>query len=432
MDDELEVERRARRDGRPGPVVRAATRLGPDDHGQPLIDPPQADPQRHLQIRLKGRQQRLRRAVGRRCGAPGEAQAEDAIFIGAADEQRLADAARQCLPLRDIDERQRPRQALTHPALGIQHLIAYALGIERALDAMKVLDALGHAMGRAGACGADLQHAAMDLHVEGEDVAAEIGQHAALDEHVPELGRMLGTDLALIGTREAVDGEHRVVAKNQLVAGIGMALQHVAEPRRLDMALAAQARPHRVDEDHQEVAAPHEVATGPPDRAARCAANGRASAKRRFAHRVVGRVVAGRVPEGDRLAVEPGHLMVQPVPPLRLELGTIGRQARDLVAQEGDELGRRIEAPHDGVDRGKGLRMKGAGNARARIAVDHELMALPARQRAGSRRTHWHRSWRGAPAALRSSFALPKARPSPDGILAICEARRNFSSPTVR
>ena len=35
-------------------------------------------------------------------------------------------------------------------------------------------------------------------------------------------------------------------------------------------------------------------------------------------------------------------------------------------------------------------------------------------------------------AADRSSFALPKASPSPDGILAICEARRNFSSPTVR
>jgi len=37
-----------------------------------------------------------------------------------------------------------------------------------------------------------------------------------------------------------------------------------------------------------------------------------------------------------------------------------------------------------------------------------------------------------ATSAPRSRRALPKARPSPDGILAICEARKNFSSPTVR
>jgi hypothetical protein len=51
------------------------------------------------------------------------------------------------------------------------------------------------------------------------------------------------------------------------------------------------------------------------------------------------------------------------VAPLRLELGTIGCQARDLVAQKSDELRRRLEALHDGVDRRDGLFMRSAGNA---------------------------------------------------------------------
>jgi hypothetical protein len=87
------------------------------------------------------------------------------------------------------------------------------------------------------------------------------------------------------------------------------------------------------------------------------------AAKRRLAHLVVGRVIAGRVPERDRAAVEPGHLLVQPVAPLRLELAAVCRQARDLVTQEGDEFRRRLEALHDGVDRREGLFVRSAGNA---------------------------------------------------------------------
>ena len=399
--------------------------------------PAQADPERHLQVRREGRQQRLRRtiAAGHR-RATGEAQAEDKIVIRAAHEGRLADTGRQRLPLCDVGQRQRPGQAFTHPALGVQHLVAHALGVERTLDTVQVFDAFGHAVRRSGAGGADLQHAAMDLHVEGEDVAAEIGEHAALDEHVPEISRVLGADLPLVGTGEAVDREDRVMAQHQLVVRIGMALQHLAQPRRLDMALAAQARPHRMDEDHQQVAAPHKVGQALLSGWAVARQMIEHRAKRRLAHLVVGRVVAGRIPQWNGFAIEPGHLALQPVAPLRLELAAIGRQARDLVAQESDELRRRLEAPHDGVDRREGLFMRRAGDARAGIAIDHELMAMPARQQgrqAGGRCFGRHQSWRGgAPAALRSSFALPKARPSPDGILAICEARRNFSSPTVR
>jgi hypothetical protein len=153
------------------------------------------------------------------------------------------------------------------------------------------------------------------------------------------------------------------MAEDQLVARVGVALQHVAEPRRLDMALAAQARPHRVDENHQEVAAPHKIGQALLSRRPVTRQMTEHRTKCRLAHLVVGRVVAGRVPQRNGLAIEPGHLTLQPMTPLRLELGTIGRQARDLVAQEGDELRRRFEALHDGVDRRKGLLVKSAGNA---------------------------------------------------------------------
>jgi hypothetical protein len=118
-------------------------------------------------------------------------------------------------------------------------------------------------------------------------------------------------------------------------------------------------------------------------------------AKRRLAHLVVGRVIAGGVPKRNRLTVKPRHLLAEPVAPLRLELTAVGRQAGDLVAEKGDELRRRLEALHDGIDRREGFFMRSAGDARAGIAVDHELMARPARQdrgQAGGRRLGRHRS----------------------------------------
>ena len=77
-------------------------------------------------------------------------------------------------------------------AVGLEHLKAKSVGIERALGAVQVFDALGHAVRRAGAGGADLQHAPVDLHVKGKDVTAQVGEHAAVDEGVPERSGVLG------------------------------------------------------------------------------------------------------------------------------------------------------------------------------------------------------------------------------------------------
>src|SRR6516164_201809 len=82
---------------------------------------------------------------------------------------------------------------------------------------MQILDALRHAMRGAGSRAADLQHAAMHLHVEGEDVAAQIGEHPLFDQDVPEPACMFWPDLTLIGRLEAVDRMHRMMADHELV-----------------------------------------------------------------------------------------------------------------------------------------------------------------------------------------------------------------------
>jgi hypothetical protein len=106
-------------------------------------------------------------------------------------------------------------------------------------------------------------------------------------------------------------------------------------------------------------------------------------AKRGLAHFIVGRVVAGGVPERNGFAIEPRHLLAEPVAPLRLELAAVGRQTGDLVAQKSDELRRRLESLHDGVDGREGLFMGSVCDTRTGIAVDHELMTQPARQDRG-------------------------------------------------
>ena len=195
----------------------------------------------------------------------------------AARQKRFAVARGQHAPLGDIGQVQWPGQPFSHMAVGVEHLVAQSVGIERALGTVQVFDALGHAMRRAGAGGADLQHAPVDLHVKGQDVAAQVGEHAAFDEGVPERSGVLGSDLALVGTGETVDGMHRVMADDQLVARVGMAVQHVAQPCRFDMALAAQARPRPYGQRRAADLRAVPSRTGLPVRADRCAADGGAS-----------------------------------------------------------------------------------------------------------------------------------------------------------
>ena len=245
---------------------------------------------------------------------------------------------------------------------------------------MEIFDALRHAVRGAGAGGADLQHAAMDLHVECQDMAAQVGEHARLAQNVPECRRVLWADIALVGAGEAVDRMDGMVARDELVAGVRVLVQHGAEPVGLDMAFAAEARPQRVNEDEQQVALPHPVR--------QAFLSGRPVARQvivhlaehRLAHGVVGRMVAGRVPQRGRAPVEPGHLVVEPVSPLLAQRVGIGRVARDLVAEKQDELGRWRQAPKGRVDAGEGALVRGAGNAGAGVAIEDELMPLAARQ----------------------------------------------------
>jgi len=85
---------------------------------------------------------------------------------------------RQWRPRGAVERWQRPCELLAHGAFGVEHLIAKTILIERRLHAMQILDAFGHPVRGARARRADLQHAAMDLNIECEDVAAQIGGHA--------------------------------------------------------------------------------------------------------------------------------------------------------------------------------------------------------------------------------------------------------------
>ncbi len=142
-----------------------------------------------------------------------------------------------------------------------------------------------------------------------------------------------------------------------------------------------------MNEDEQQVALPHPVR--------QAFLSGRAVARQvivdlaehRLAHGIVGRVVAGRMPQRDRTSVEPGHLVVEPVPPLLAQRVGVGRVARDLVAEKQHELRRWRETPNDRVDAGEGAFVQGAGDARTGVAVEDELMALAARQKGVDRLT---------------------------------------------
>ena len=122
-------------------------------------------------------------------------------------------------------------------------------------------------------------------------------------------------DLALIRAAKAVDGKHRVMAKDELMSGVAMFFQGSFQPLDLDVALSSEAAPERIDKHHQKVTAPHEVGETrlPGGSVIRKIEN---SAKHCLTHHVVGRVIAGCVPDGDSRTVEPCHFRVEPISPL--------------------------------------------------------------------------------------------------------------------
>lgn len=153
----------------------------------------------------------------------------------------------------------RPLQAFAYRAFGVENLIAQAILVERCLDAMEIFDAFRHPVRRAGTHRADLQHAAMGLDIEGQNMAAAIGKDAGLYENIPEALGIFMADLALIGAGATIDRKDRVMAEHQLVAGIGMRLQRRFQPLRFNMTFAAETAAERMDEDHEQIAAANPI-----------------------------------------------------------------------------------------------------------------------------------------------------------------------------
>lgn len=85
---------------------------------------------------------------------------------------------------------------------------------------MEVFYALGHPVGSSCTCATDLKHAAMHLHIESQNVAAQIGKNSTIDQSVPERLRVLRADVALVGARKAVYRMHRMMTKDDLMLGV--------------------------------------------------------------------------------------------------------------------------------------------------------------------------------------------------------------------
>jgi hypothetical protein len=67
----------------------------------------------------------------------------------------------------------------------------------------------------------NLEDAPVHLNIEGKDVAAQISANSRVNESLPKCRRNFGRQLPLIWTREAVDGERRVVPDNERVLCVG-------------------------------------------------------------------------------------------------------------------------------------------------------------------------------------------------------------------
>jgi hypothetical protein len=145
--------------------MRTTARLGADDHGQPLFRSTQSYPKLWLNPWIECREQRLHGtdAYGR---LAGKTQRDDPISVTAAHDRGLVLSCRQCKPLRNGWEYDRPRKLLSNTTLNIDHLITQSLSIDRGLDAVQIFDTVGHPVCSTSASSADLEHATLCLYVE--------------------------------------------------------------------------------------------------------------------------------------------------------------------------------------------------------------------------------------------------------------------------
>jgi hypothetical protein len=81
---------------------------------------------------------------------------DDPISVRGAHDRCLVPSYRQFMPVRKGWEYDRPRKLLSNTALNIDHLIAQSLSIDRGLDAVQILDILGHPVCSTSASSANL------------------------------------------------------------------------------------------------------------------------------------------------------------------------------------------------------------------------------------------------------------------------------------
>ena len=75
-------------------------------------------------------------------------------------------------------------------------------------------------MRRPGSRCANLKHTTVDLHVEGEDVTADVSKYTSVDKDCPERRCVFWSNLSLIGAGEAVDGINGMMADDQLMSRV--------------------------------------------------------------------------------------------------------------------------------------------------------------------------------------------------------------------
>jgi len=91
-----------------------------------------------------------------------------------------------------------PCEPLANAPRRIEYLIAQSCRIEGGLNAMQILELLWHSVRGSRTGCRDLQHAAMHLNIEGEDMTADVSEDIVRHQKIPEFLGMLQTDLANI------------------------------------------------------------------------------------------------------------------------------------------------------------------------------------------------------------------------------------------
>jgi hypothetical protein len=84
----------------------------------------------------------------------------------------------------------------------------------------------------------------MHLHIERQDMTAQIRQDPMLNEDMPESLTIVRCDVALAGTGKAIHRMDRMVPQDQLVTRISTVPQGLVKPRGLDPAFPTEPRPH--------------------------------------------------------------------------------------------------------------------------------------------------------------------------------------------